>query len=27
VPCQCSTGVFLTYLDDDQCHWNKHPVD
>ena len=27
VPCQCSTGVFLTYLDDDKCHWHAHPVD
>lgn len=27
VPCQCATGVFLTYLDDEQCHWHKQPVD
>jgi len=27
VPCQCSTGVFLTYLDDEHCHYHAPQCD
>ena len=27
VPCECGTGVFLAYINNEECTWNEHPAD
>lgn len=27
VPCQCGAGVFLAYINNEECTWNAHAVD